>query len=131
VATWVPKAGRSVQSVQATTESAPTTDIEGVNLDSVSGFTIHFSCDAAQTFSATSGGFLAYVWNEFAQAWSRAPGLDVTVPTAAVGLRRFSDSGWNVSSPRARLAHVASGIAISGGSITLDYTCSLLRGDQA
>jgi hypothetical protein len=131
MATWIDKGNRSRQSVQAATESAPTTMEEGVNLDSVSGFTVHFSCDSGQTFSSTAGGFSAYVWNEFALAWSRTPELDIAVPTNAVGLRRFSSTGWNVASPRARVAHVASGIGISGGSVTVDYTCSLLRGDQA
>jgi hypothetical protein len=130
-ATWTPLTGRSARAVFTTaSESAPTLATEGVNLNDVSGFIIYAEADSGQTFTATTGSFLAYLWDDFIQAWARAPGFDFSIATGSVGTRRHAEGGWTVSSPRPRLAHVPSSVAVSSGGVTLTYACSSLWGER-
>jgi hypothetical protein len=126
MATWTRTDQRSTTSVQATTESAPTGE-DGVNLDSVGGFHIGVSADAGQTFTgAVTDAFKAYV--RIGSDWYRAPDLDFDVPAGAIGLQRFAVPGWVVAHPYNRLAHVASGVLVSLGGLTVKYEITEFSG---
>jgi hypothetical protein len=111
----------------ASTEAAPTTNApDGVLLVGVGGFTLIAECDVGQTFQGT-GNFLAYLWDPLSD-WAYSNDILVPVPASASGQRRIAFPGWTVSNPRGRVAHIASGVGITGGNITLKYCCTMLKG---
>jgi hypothetical protein len=130
MATWEVITGRSVRSVQSATDSAPTGAEAGLNLSDVSGFSVHVWADTGQTFSGVAGSLVAYLYDDIVGDWSRAPELDLTLPSAATGLRKLVFTGFTVASPRGRLAHIASGIQVTSGGLTLTYSASTLYGDR-
>jgi len=125
--TWAKYSARSVVSTQTTTEAAPTGGSEGLDLESVAGFTIHFACDVGETFTSAASVFEAYRYNSRTGIWSRSAEHDVTVGAEGLGKRAFAVS-YQVASPRDRVAHVANAVSVSGGGLTLDYRCSQLNG---
>lgn len=130
--TWdlLPGAIRSCISTQTTSESVPTLATEGLNLDSVAGFVLIFSCDLGEFFNNAASVFKAYRYDPFLNRWARAAEHDVTVGTANVNERDFAVA-FQVSTPRGRIAHIASSIGVSGGGLTLRYITTQLVGTDA
>jgi hypothetical protein len=132
VATWVRTGGRTVVGKEATTDSAPAHgSMDGVNLNDVAGFSLTVECDNGQTFSGAGGSLLAYFDDDALAGVSYTPELDLVLPAAAVGKQRVTFAGFNVSSPRGFLAHIANGIQVTGGGLTLTYTCTTLYGSRS
>lgn len=130
-AVWTAISGRSTKGVMAATDTAPTGAEDGLNLSDVAGFSIHVELEAGQTITAAAGGLKAYLFDPIVGFWSRTPELDVSFASSDVGERRVSRTGYTVSSPRGRLAHIASGMTVSGGGVTVYYSCSILSGERA
>lgn len=133
MATWVKVSGsnRSTQSVQATTESAPTLGTDGFDLNGVGGFTIHVACDSGQTFNgAVVEAFRAYRYSWITGLWGRSPEHDLDITTDHTGSRVIVFDAWTVSNPRGRLAHVANGVVVTGGGLTLTYEATRLSGEE-
>jgi hypothetical protein len=117
--------------VQSTTDSTPVhNSMDGVNLNDVSGFSVTMECDAGQTFSGAAGSFLAYYDDDALSDVSYAPELDLVLPASAVGKRRVTFAGFSVACPRGFLTHVAAGIQVTSGGLTVTYTCSSLYGSR-
>lgn len=132
MATWTSLGGRSVRGAQSATDTIPTHGSKpGVNLADVGGFTVTMECDAGQTFATAAGSFQAWYDDELLSDISYMPEVDLVLPTSAVGQRRVSFGGFTVASPRGHLAHIANGIQVTGGSLTVTYTCSTLRGNRS
>lgn len=99
-------------------ESAPTLESEGAPLGYFRGFNVTAEADSGQTFTAAPGGTLqAYLWVDAAQAWVRVPDLDLSIGAASV--RRQAFMGFQVVSPRGRIAYVPVSVTLSAGGITL------------
>ena len=131
MATWTAIGPRSVQSIQSTNDTQPpanTTD--GLNLDSVAGFTVHISCDTGQTFNNAASTFQAWRYSITTGRWSRAPENDITVGATGVGVRDIAVS-FQVASPRGQIAHIATSVGVTGGGLTLTYECNALAGMNA
>lgn len=129
MATWTRLEQRTIKSSQtAPSDSAPSSASDGLDLLAVGGFVLIAECDAGQTFSSASGGFLGYLYDAVVGAWVRASDLDCVVPAAAVGQRRFAWPGFTVANPRGKVAHIASSLSLSGGNITTYYTCTEVSG---
>lgn len=121
--------GRSVRSLQAATEAAPVSPSDGLLLEGVAGFHVFASCEAGQSFTGTLGRFLAYLYDADAGGWGKAEDdLDLIVKPTQVGERIIAFPGFVVHSPASRIAHVASGIQVSGGQITLLYRATTPAG---
>ena len=131
MATWalLYNNGRSVISTQATTEAAPAADTDGLNLDSVAGFTVHIACDNGFAFSDPTSTFIAYRYSPESGLWARAAENDITVGSAGNGQQTIAVS-FQVASPRGRIAHIANNVSITGGTtpLTLRYLCNQLTG---
>lgn len=129
MATWTRVARNSVSSVQATTETAPSTESDvGMDLDQVGAFDVQFECDSGQTFTSTDGTFEAYRLHDDG-LWSRHYSNDVVLTADDISRRKFSRK-FTVDNPRGRIAHIAVGIVVSGGGITLRYWPTSLRGGK-
>lgn len=128
-ATWVqlPGTPRSVLSIQATTEAIPTLETEGLYLDEVAGFCLHILADLGETLNGAGGTFDGYRYDDFTGVWARASELDITITTADIGGRGMSVV-FQVAAPRGRLAHIANGVSVSAGGLTLYYLTSYLSG---
>jgi hypothetical protein len=132
MATWTRISARTVSGVQTTTDTAPVHNAQdGVNLSDVSGFSVTFECDSGQTFSGVAGSFLAYYDDAALSGVSYTPELDLVLPASAVGQRRITFAGFTVACPRGFLTHIANGIGVTGGGLTVTYTCSSLFGDRS
>jgi hypothetical protein len=99
-------------------------------LEDVAGFRVCFSCDDTQTFNAAASVFEAYVYSDYTGRWARSSEHDVTVGTANTGNRDFSVT-FSVASPRGRIAHIANGVGVTAGGLTLVYEASFLSGGPA
>jgi len=130
MATWGPTAsgGRSVVSVQATTEAGPPADGDGVNVNDVGGFDLVVEADEGQTLSGT-GELVGYRQHE--SGWAFAKDSAVTIDSSANGQRRIVFTGWTVANPRGFVAHLANGVGVSAGGLRLYYYCTTLRGVRA
>lgn len=117
-----PFKGLAVQGYMAPTEAEPVDPEDGFSLSGVGGFTLVAQCDLGQSFAAAAGSLNAYLHSELT-GWVRAGDatLDLQIPASAIGRRAVVFSGFSVANPRDRIAHVASGLALSGGSLTLLY----------
>lgn len=133
MATWtrLQTYGRTIRSTQSTTDTPPVHGSgDGVNLNDVGGFALTVECDSGQSFSSANGSLVAYYDDEALADVSYMPEIDITLPASAVGQRRVTFGGFTVASPRGFLAHIASGIQVTGGGLTLTYTCSSLFGER-
>lgn len=129
--TWTTLAGRSTRGAFTTvSEAAPTTVADGMNISDINGFIAYAEADSGQTFTGTSGTLLAYLYDDLVSAWARFPEADLTIPSGAVGTRRCAWSSFSVQTPRGRVAHVPSGLQVSGGGVTVTYACSTLYGER-
>lgn len=131
--TWTKVSGsnRSTVSTQTTTESAPTSAIEGFDLNGVGGFTIHVACDSGQTFSgAVTEAFRACRYSVITGLWGRSSEHDLDITTDHTGNRVIVFDAWTVSNPRGRIAHVANGVTVTGGGLTITYEATKLSGDE-
>jgi hypothetical protein len=132
MATWTRLGGRTAKGTQTTTDTAPThLSGDGVNLNDVAGFSVTVEADAGQTFSGAAGSLKAWFDDDALADVSYTPELDLTLPAGAVGQRRISFTGFTVASPRGYLAHIASGLQVTGGGITVTYTCTTLYGSRS
>lgn len=132
MATWTLAGAftRSVISKQSTTDSAPTLATDGMNMDSVAGFNLYVACDTGQTFTGT-GTFPAYVYDSTAGGWAKSDtSLDLAVFPLAIGKSLIVYTGFTVASPRGQIAHIATGVGVTGGGLTLTYTCNSLHGER-
>jgi hypothetical protein len=132
VASWALTDALSVASSRSTTEAAPS-GLDGLALAGVGGFDLVVECEEGQTFTgATPGALLGYRGYPRGAAidWAPAGDLDVTIPAAAAGQRRWALTGWTVANPRGRIAHIASGVQVTGGALTVRYECTTLRGHR-
>ena len=129
MATWtqIPGTPRSVSSVQATTEAAPTQATDGLYLDEVAGFVLYLVADAGQTLNAAGGSLLGYRYDPNIGTWARAHELDIVLGASDIG-GQASAWAYQVASPRGRVAHVASGVGVTSGGLTLYYFTSYLSG---
>jgi hypothetical protein len=131
MAVWTKLTGRSVSGVQSATDTPPVHGAGGgLNLNDVAGFSVTFECDSGQTFSAASGSFQAWFDDPLLSGVSYTPELDLVLPASAIGQRRITFAGFTVATPRGFLAHIANGITVTGGGLTVIYTCSSLHGSQ-
>ena len=131
MATWTRIGGRTVKAVQSTTDTPPVHGSnDGVNLNDVAGFTVTVECDNGQTFSGAGGSLQAWFDDDALADVSYLPEVDLVLPAGAVGKRRVSFGGFTVASPRGFLAHIANGIQVTGGGLTVTYTCSTLYGNR-
>lgn len=132
MATWTPLAGRSVTSAQTTTDSAPSLATDGLNIGSVGSFTLTIEADPGQTLNG-GGVMAAYVYSPLyaagAGGWARAPDLDISIPPAVTGNRRYGGISFQVQSPRGSVAHISNNVLVSGGNLTLYYIASDLYGN--
>jgi hypothetical protein len=118
-ATWTPIAGylRSVQSVQALTETAPSGN-DGISLFDVASVVPVLHAPNGQTFTG-AGTLLGYVKTALG-AWVRQASADLDVSELS-GLQDGTLRAVTIASPRERLAYIASGIGLSGGTqITME-----------
>jgi hypothetical protein len=123
MATWTKISARTVVSVQAATEGAPTGS-DGLLLESTGGFTLGVKL-ASGTFASTiANALVGYIQLDDGE-WYRAPELDLDIPAEAVGLDRVAFVGWVVANPRDRVAHVANGMP---DAITLRYSATEFSG---
>lgn len=138
MATWVPLGPRSVYSVQTVNDSAPSLGTDGVSVAQVPGYSLVLQCDSGQIVAAAAGGLLAYIWDPLSGyplgqaggAWSRvAAAMDLTIPASAVGQPRISWPWNSVAATIGRIAHIASGLSLTGGGITLFYACVGMQGE--
>jgi hypothetical protein len=97
----------------------------------VAGFTVTVECDPGETFAGAGGSLQAWFDDEALSDVSRMPEVDLVLPASVVGQRRVSFGGFTVASPRGFLAHIANGIQVTGGGLTVIYTCSTLRGNRS
>jgi len=130
MATWNRLSGRSTYSTQTATDSAPTSSEDGLNLADLNGFALTLAADSGQTLTGVGGALQAYFYDDSVGFWARAPELDLNVQTGSVGTRACTFTGFQVSHPRGRLAHICNGISVSGGNLTVTYSCSGLYGDR-
>ena len=103
-------------------ESAPTLVTEGAPLGLFkSGFSVFAAADSGQTWTASPGGVLqAYIWNDTAQAWGRAPDLDVSISVASARYQAWA--GFGPAALRGRVAYVPVSVTVSSGGITVYIT---------
>jgi hypothetical protein len=120
--------GYSVKSVQVATEEAPTAATDGADLHPCAGYKLYAEADSGQTFTG-SGDFPAYSYDPIC-GWSRASEWDCSAVAADNGNRRILLGEFPVSAPRGRVAHVCSGVGVSGGGVTLYYAMSGLYGER-
>jgi len=127
MATWslVPGLSVSVMSVQATTDSAPSSATDGQALSGVGGFNLTIQADPGQTLTGV-GSLTGYIYDDLI-GWTLGD-IGVNVPAIASGSRSYTFSGWTVANPIERIAHICNGVGVSGGGVTLIYRCSTLRG---
>jgi len=117
---------RSVQSVQALTEAAPTLNTDGILLTAVQSIIPVLTAPASNTFTG-SGSMLGYYWSDALARWVRAPRSDDTM-SDLTGLAEGVLPALPVISGNGRFAWIASGIGVSGGtSITLTLICAALQ----
>jgi hypothetical protein len=117
-----PRQALRVRSVQGATESAPTSDTEGFNLRGMRGFTMTIECDAGKVFGSAAGQLDLYHLDWGGDLpWSPVADREVTVPTSAIGLRRFTVI-FEVVSSIGQIAYIANGLDVGGGGITITIT---------
>lgn len=126
MATWERVSGYSTKSVQATTESAPTLDTEGVDLSPCGGFNLYAEADSGQTFTGT-GSVVGLMYDPIC-GWARAAELDASFTAADSGNRRVFLGSFPISAPRGRLAHVCNSVGVTGGGVTLYWAMCDLNG---
>lgn len=133
MATWAPLiaagTGRSVKSVQTTSDSAPALATDGMSLQSVAGFKVVLEADAAQTLSG-AGSLTCFTWDDAIAGWARYSDADITIPAAIASNRRYGAVSFQVQAPRGRVAFVANGVTVSAGNLTLYMIASNLQGDE-
>jgi hypothetical protein len=118
--TWSQSNASAWKAVNTTgTEAAPSAATDGADLAFLSGgFTVFAEADNAQTFTASPGGTLqAYLYDDVVGAWARCPDLDLAISVASQ--RRQAFSGFNVYSPRGRVAYAPASVTLSGGGVTV------------
>jgi hypothetical protein len=125
-AAWSPLAGasRSVRSVQATTEAAPVSADDGLNLDVISAVTISLDAGPGETITGDVGQADVYRYDDAVAIWEIVPQLVFPVPPGASGKRRVSLGTILIDNPRGRLAVIANGMSVSGASLILDMQAS-------
>ena len=130
-ATWASIGPRSVSSIQATTEAAPSVATDGMLLEAVAAVTVWLEADAGQTISADVGQ--VDVYQHDIGAWGAAPALVLQVPPGSSGHRRVQLGTVRIDNPRGRLACIANGVSVSSGGVTVYIvaTSPLLGGGQA
>lgn len=117
-ATWVHAGVRSVTSVQATTESAPTLATEGLDLSAVRSVRVFLEADTGQTLSG-AGDVDLYVYGRTMEAWALAPFEPFTVPSDAAGARRVLVGTVRIDHSSGRMAPICRGVTVSGGGVTV------------
>lgn len=131
MATWASLTGigRSVKSVQTTSDSAPSAGTDGMSLQSVAGFKVTLEADSGQTLSG-AGTLTCFTWDDLIAGWARYSDGDITVPAAVASNRRYGAVPFQVLAPRGRIAFITSGITVSGGSLTIYMIASNVYGDE-
>lgn len=131
MATWasLTGTGRSVKSVQTTSDSAPSAATDGMPLQSVAGFRVVLEADAGQTLSG-AGTLTCFTWEDAINGWSRLSDADITVPAAIASNRRYGAVSFQVQAPRGRVAFIANGVTVSAGGCTVYMIASNLQGDE-
>lgn len=130
--TWTATGSRSVKAVCTTgTEAAPTLATEGMQLDSVDGFTLYLAADAGQTI--TGGTSLkCYLRNRIDGVWARFADWDVSLGAGNFTVQETTfagpsaGKGWPIIDRADRLAFVPSGVTVSSGNVTLFHNASSL-----
>jgi hypothetical protein len=107
------------------TEQAPTLASEGISLDGVGACGVKLEADADKTLSG-SGDLLAYLYDDITGRWGRCPGLDLT--SVVSGLRQEAFTGFQVISPRGRIAYVPSAVTVSSGGVTIYINATDIHG---
>lgn len=107
----------TVATCTTTTEAAPTLVTEGRSLDGLAGFTVALRSSGTST---AGGALLAYLWVQGAQAWVRAPDLDLT----AQALTGQVWPGFVVTVPQGRIDYRPSGL---GANTTTIYIIGASR----
>lgn len=131
MATWasLTGTGRSVKSVQTTSDSAPTLAADGMSLQSVAGFRVVLEADSGQTLSG-AGALTCFTWDDSIAGWARLSDADITVPAAIASNRRYGAVSFQVQAPRGRVAFIANAVTVSAGGVTVYLIASNLQGDE-
>jgi hypothetical protein len=116
-ATWT-ASGRSVSSVQAGTEAAPTLSTDGLDLTGIHAVTVWLDAGAGQTITSDAGQVDLY--QRDSGLWAVAPAVVMPVPPGSSGLRRVQLGTVRIDNPRGRLAPIANGVTVSGASLTIE-----------
>ena len=126
---WQNRSTKSVYQIQSPGASAPTDPTDGLNLESIAGFTLYATCDSGQSFNSAATMLKAYRYDPYVGIWARAAELDITIGSEPLTLRSIA-TAFSVSSPRGSIAHIWDGTGVSGGNLTISYTVSMLTGDR-
>ena len=133
MASWAPLradgTGRSVISVQTTSDSPPSASTDGMSLKSVAGFSVTLEADSGQTLSG-AGSLTCWTFHSAINGWARLPDADITIPAACAGNRRYGSVSFQVIAPRGQIAFIANGVTVSAGGCTLYMTANGLYGDD-
>jgi len=121
-ASWTLIAGyqRSVQSVQALTEAAPTLSTDGVLLTGVTSIVAVLTAPGGQTFTG-AGSLIAYYWSDALARWVRASRADDNLSDLS-GLAEGALPAWEIKAGNGRFAWIGSGIGVSGAGTTFTLT---------
>lgn len=112
---------------QALTRSAPTVSClaasgaEGIDFRGVRGYYVRIEADSGQTLSG-AGTLQAWRYDFGEGAWARVPDLDRTIPAGASGMRRYGFSDRINYDPSGCFLFAASGVTVSGGTVTVRIT---------
>jgi hypothetical protein len=124
-ATWTPLQtnSRSLQSVQALSEAAPTLATEGIDLTGLGAIVPVLYAPNGQTFTG-AGTLLGYYYNTLLGQWVRLPRLDDDMADAT-GLAVVAFPSIPVLQSGGRFALICSAVGVSGGTaVTLQFIVS-------
>jgi hypothetical protein len=107
-----------IRSVQAATESAPSSADDGLSLFGMAGFTMMVECDPGQSFGSGGQLDLYHLDPKVGLPWSLLADREINVPPSVIGLQRFT-LVFDVVRTRGRVAFAANGLVLTGGGVTL------------
>jgi hypothetical protein len=124
---------RYAQEAQALTRAAPTeasfTLTASMSTFRLTGFRVMVCADAGQTLSG-AGTLQAYLLDEKSGLVARNNDLDLSVDEAGDRCQAFPDFAVAGSRAEGRVIFAATGVTVSGGTVTVFYRGYAAKGDQ-